>query len=202
MTSRMTVSLMNLFYKINRRESTAVLTGLMAVIIALEAKFSVYGIISVIIAFLVHEASHRQTARRAGCSSRFVLDPLGLLITLISAILPIAFLAPGYVGINCWGLPISREGLLRIAGSGPLSNIVMAVVSLSLLVVSGNWSSIAGSVNIVLFLRYFTIVNLWIAIFNLLPVPPLDGSKIFKADKKIWAAMISVAAALYIILVW
>jgi Zn-dependent protease len=191
--------LYRLFYEINRRESTAILTGLLAVILALATKFSYYGIISVIIAFLVHEFAHRQTARREGCSSRFVLDPFGLMITILSAIFPIAFLAPGYMGINCWGLPMTRKGLLRIAGSGPLSNIVLAVFAFLPLMLH---SYITLGYHALSFLYTFAVVNTWITIFNLIPFGPLDGAKIFRADRNAWVGMTGIAVVLYIALLF
>jgi Zn-dependent protease len=188
-----------LFYKINRRESTAILTGLISVILALATKFSYYGIISVVIAFLVHEFAHRQTARRLGCSSRFVLDPLGLIITLLSSIFPIAFLAPGYMGINCWGLPMTRKGLLTVAGSGPLSNIILALFAFLPLILRGY---IPFGYQTLQFLYTFAVINTWIAIFNLIPFGPLDGAKIFRADKKAWLGLTGVAVVLYIVLLF
>ncbi len=181
---------LRIFYELNRKEPNAIALALIAVIIALTPKFSYYGIASVIIGFLFHEIAHRQTARRLGCASRFVLDPMGFIITLVSSVLPIAFLAPGYVGINCWGLPLTREGILKIAGAGPLTNIIMAGIATGLLQI-GIWHP---------FLYIFAVINSWLAIFNLFPFGPLDGAKIFRANSKIWAVMIAVAGLIYFVL--
>jgi Zn-dependent protease len=43
-------------------------------------------------------------------------------------------------------------------------------------------------------------VNLWLAIFNMLPIPPLDGSKVFSWDKRIWTILFAVLIGLFLAL--
>lgn len=179
-----------LFKELNRTEARALAAALLGVSLALSPKFGLYGIASVLIGFIVHEMAHRQTARSVGCSSRFMLDPLGYSLTLVSTLFPIAFLAPGYVGIGCWGVVIGPRESLLISASGPATNIAMALVAYGLLQ--------AGFVHP--FLYVFAVINSWLALFNLIPLGPLDGAKILRASPGVWLAMAGVSAALYIFL--
>ncbi len=178
--------LLEIFDEINSREEIAFATSALALMIALTPKFGFIGIASVLVAFFPHELAHRQTARSLGCYSRFMVDPVGLAITLISTLLPIPILAPGYVALDCsWSRP-GRLGELRIAASGPLVNIAIGVVGVVLYKIGFGWASILAA------------INSWIAIFNLIPAGPLDGAKIIRLNAKVWAAM-TISA---IIILW
>ncbi len=147
--------------------------------------------------FIVHEAAHREAARRQGCIAGFVLTGLGLGITLLSGLLrsvgiPFAILAPGYVSIICQSArfwePIYRRDDV-IAAAGPATNIVLAYLA-----------EIAASL---LDPRYygfamgFAEINAWLALFNLLPFEPLDGSKIMRSNTLLWIILLlaSILAA-------
>jgi len=124
--------------------------------------------------FLVHELSHKISAKRYGLRARFMLDPMGSLLTLITAIpqMPFKIIAPGAVVIG--GL-MSASMMGSIALAGPLSNIVLSAI---LNIVSYLTVKIHG----LLWLRYVLIklasLNAFIAFFNLLPFGQLDGRKI------------------------
>ncbi len=144
--------------------------------------------------FLPHELSHRYMARRLGCFSRFVLDPMGLLLTIISAFLPIKIIVPGYVLISTHIYdPDERrhvEGLT--AAAGPVANIVVAAASLSLLVILHPPLAVSVLLYVTLYL------SSWLALFNLLPVPPLDGSKIIGWRPLFWLTLIAFSGLLFI----
>ncbi|MEM4035641.1 MAG: metalloprotease [Fervidicoccaceae archaeon] len=161
---------------INEREPLALATAAAALTLALLTKFGAVGVASVLAGFVAHELAHRAISRRYGCSSRFVVDSFGLLVTLISALLPVAFLAPGYVSSRC-PFTLSKFAEARIAASGPLANIALAVAALAVHTILGDWP-----------LRVFAEVNAWLALFNLLPIGPLDGSKVLRGSVVLWAA--------------
>ncbi|MDD4323601.1 MAG: site-2 protease family protein [Eubacteriales bacterium] len=144
----------------------------------------------------VHEASHAYAAFRMGddtaaLSGRLTLnpvkhiDPLGFLMFLL---LGIGYAKP--VPINparFTNAKSTRQGIVVTSLSGPLSNIILGAISWFLYcliyTVAVGFAWVSSPVIFVL-LQLFSslyVVNMWLAVFNLLPVPPLDGYKIFGA---------------------
>jgi Zn-dependent protease len=144
-----------------------------------------------LIAFTIHELAHAVTADRLGDPTprrmgRITLNPLAHLDPLGTILLLLAgfgWAKPVMVNpMNFRGNP--RTGMAIVAAAGPLSNLVMAalgalivrlgIVSLNELI-SGAFPSPG------FFLSVFIQINLILAFFNLIPIPPLDGSKILFA---------------------
>lgn len=153
----------------------------------LDPRFYTSGYFAGILAgFILHELAHRQVARRYGMHAEFIAYPPGLLITLASTVLPIIILAPGYVRTYAF-YGYNPRGFLNSVAAGPAVNIALALMGIIAYTAIGStwaWS--------------FAWVNGLIAVFNLLPVPPLDGEKIIRVDTRLWAAMFIVAAGLYL----
>lgn len=135
------------------------------------------------IAFLVHELSHKFLAQRYGCLAFFQAFNWGLVLAVAGSFFGFIFAAPGAVMIA--GV-VSQEENGKIAAAGPISNLILA---------AGFWvlANIFGQ-NI-LFSAGFQI-NAWLAFFNLLPVWQLDGLKVMNWDTKIWGILIAVAGFL------
>src|SRR3990170_2117216 len=138
-------------------------------------------ILVVIIAFLFHELAHRYVARRFGCIAVFKMWPPGLLLGFLLAFVGgFKFVAPGAVVIypfqfGRWGfkrvhLTMTEAGIKSI--SGIAVNLFFAAI----------FRPFAGSLMIsgLDVFASLSFVNAFLAVFNLLPVPPLDGSKVFK----------------------
>ena len=125
-------------------------------------------------AFILHELSHKVVAQYYGMWSEFRLDPFGLLISLITILSPIKLLAPGAVVI--FGFNASREKIGKISIAGPLSNIIQILVF-----------TLLAQFNRIFWLA--VVLNLDIAIFNLIPISILDGKKIFDWSRKVWATI-------------
>jgi len=148
-----------------------------------DIRAAIYALIAVLIAFFVHEMAHRFTAINLGYKARFVASTQGLILTLISALLPIKILAPGYVAIyGRYGGKPKDLGLIALAG--PLSNILIAVLAI---LVPFYW----------LFKFFIIVINLDIALFNLLPFAILDGYKVFRWNKLVWLVMFLITAVLW-----
>ena len=147
-------------------------------------------------AIILHEVSHGyvayllgdDTAKRAG---RLSLNPIKHVDPVGTIILPATMLILsggryffGWakpVPINPWAFKNQREGMLLTGAAGPVTNIVLAALSglLSRLFVgSGPLSAVAVSGIIATVLVYFCQANLVLAFFNLVPIPPLDGSRV------------------------
>ena len=139
--------------------------------------------IVVVLSFFIHEMGHKLMARRLGCMATYKLWPVGILFGLVSMFLKViggfVIIAPGYVEImpytfGRWGLRVIRltprdMGLIALAGVGV--NVFFAVF----------FSFFTGG-----FFRTLSHMNAVLSIFNLLPVPPLDGVKIFTWNMWLW----------------
>lgn len=166
-------------------------------ITSLSAGHITVAFITVSFGFLLHELSHRYVAHRFGSYAEYRMWPQGLALALLFSFLGFVFAAPGAVMIHersdLWGrsrgLSLKRSGIISLAG--PLTNIVLAIAFTVAGFLYPIYSAIAG---------FGASINIWLALFNMIPVPPLDGSKVFQWDKKIWAAALSLIIMLWIFL--
>ncbi|MCB8988236.1 MAG: site-2 protease family protein [Ardenticatenaceae bacterium] len=145
--------------------------------------------IVLLVAFTIHELSHAVVADRMGDPTprrmgRITLnpiahlDPIGTILLLVSGF---GWAKPVMINpMNLRGNP--RTGMAIVAAAGPISNVVMAVIfaipfQLGLVTFSPfGASTVIPSLSEVLF--QFVWINLILAFFNLIPIPPLDGYKI------------------------
>jgi len=130
--------------------------------------------------FIFHELAHRTVARYFGAYSEFRAWFDGLIFALILKILlGFTFIAPGAVYIFKEYLTPKENGIIAI--SGPLSNILLAVIFSVLSIFTPPFTLVH------LVLSYGAYINLYLAAFNLLPIPPLDGFKVLSWNFLIWA---------------
>jgi Zn-dependent protease len=152
----------------------------------------IFQIAILIMSVVVHEVSHGyaasmlgdQTARYEG---RLTLNPLKHLDPFGSVILPtISYFLGGF--IFGWAKPVpynphnlrpGRWSEALVAAAGPASNIAIALIFAAFLRIA----SVSGGVNgaFVAITASIIFINILLAIFNLMPIPPLDGSKILFA---------------------
>ncbi len=137
---------------------------------------------SVLVAITIHEFSHAAVAVYFGDNTpklmgRLSLNPLDHLDPL--GFLMLMFLGFGWakpVPINPYNLRNSRVGSALVAAAGPLSNL-LAIIIFSLLI-RLLASFFAADNLLIYFLFYLVLINFILFVFNLIPLPPLDGSKI------------------------
>jgi len=139
--------------------------------------------------FILHELAHRQVAKHYGLHAEYRAWTTGLLFTIILPIITAGsflFAAPGAVYIS--GSHITREqnGLISVAGAA--TNIVVAFMFLILLAAFKPGDLVAD------IFFYSAMINFFLAMFNLLPIGPLDGSKVFAWSIPIWGITIVIAA--------
>jgi Zn-dependent protease len=182
--------------------------------------------IPAIMAITLHEAAHGyaawalgdDTAKKAG---RLSLNPLVhvdrvgtillpgfLMIFQLLTIHRIAFLF-GWakpVPVGAWKFANPRRGMMIVAAAGPAMNFFLAwLAALSLHLVDG-MSGMAGQM-VVYFAEYFILTNLVLGLFNLLPIPPLDGGRIVvgllpENLARIWAGFERAGIVIVILLVF
>ena len=120
---------------------------------------------------------------------------MGLLFTFLSfvllqtSVLPLMIVAPGAVMIA--GLRnLNEYGKISIAG--PATNIAQAIIYLTIYLITplSIWGFLA---------QYGIEINAFLALFNLIPFGLFDGMKIFKWDKRVWAAA-AITAGLLLLL--
>jgi len=155
--------------------------------------------IAVALGFVCHELSHRSTAMRLGYIARYRIWPMGLLLALLLSFVTlgrVVFAAPGAVVIypKYYWAPLSRSDYSKIAASGPIANIVIGMVAFILV----NFMALPLWIHVPLL--YVAYVNLFLALFNLLPIPPLDGATVFKYNIKLWGALFIITVIPFITL--
>ena len=133
------------------------------------------------LSFLLHELAHKFSAQYFNLWAEFRLTMQGALITLISIFLPFKIISPGAVMIAGSG---TKEIVGKTAISGPVTNIILSTVCIMIAAVSQDLFLIVAFINALL------------AVFNLIPFGILDGLKVFKWNKTIWAVTFAAAIVL------
>lgn len=140
--------------------------------------------------FVLHELSHKFVAEHYGFWAEFRMWPVGLVIALATSVLGFIFAAPGATYISGTNISESENGVISIAG--PLTNVGVGLVFLPFFLLgSGNWR-VLGFVGLY--------INMFLATFNLLPIMPLDGAKVFRWSKVKWATIFVPLVVLILIL--
>jgi Zn-dependent protease len=153
-------------------------------------------IVPLIFAIVFHEVAHGWMARALGDPTahqmkRLTLNPVRHVDPIGTIVLPgiLALLkAPVFgwakpVPVNKWMLRNPRFGMMAVAAAGPASNLILAgvaavAVGLLLRPYAGLEEPSGLTAFVVLNLFNFIAINIFLALFNLLPIPPFDGSHI------------------------
>ena len=155
--------------------------------------------IAVGLGFILHELGHKVVAQRFGFFSEFRKWNYGLILGLLTVPLGFMIFAPGAVYFGSYGRMVTDEENGKISIAGPIVNIVLALIALFLTLSLRSYLTMenAGMMYIVLLTLVLTFnVNSFLALFNLLPIPPLDGSKVIQWNLPIYIITIAVAGIL------
>ena len=148
-------------------------------------------IIPLLFAITLHEAAHGWIASKLGdhtarMMGRVTLDPTKHIDPIGTIAIPLVLLLSSSGFIFGWAKPVpinfnalrnGKNGMIWVALAGPGANIVMAICWLFLMIIAIN-------MNIAVLIemgRIGILVNCVLAVFNLLPIPPLDGSRVISA---------------------
>lgn len=155
----------------------------------MEFIIAIFLVIILVFSAVIHEFSHGWMANHLGDPTakhmgRLTLNPIPHIDLMGSVLVPL-FLIIANVGIIfAWAKPVpynpynlrdKKNGEMLVALAGPVSNLIVAVIFgiiVQIMMMQGIDSSIIMLFGLIIF------INIILAIFNLLPIPPLDGSKI------------------------
>ncbi len=173
-----------LWFKLGRRPQTfELLNGI--------ANPFVIALFTVGVSFIVHEMSHKLVAQRYGSWAEFRMSPfmLALMLFLVYEF-GFLFAAPGAVMI--YGGNVGRRENGRISLAGPLSNLLLGLAFFPLLSETGILYEIG---------RYGVLINIALALFNMIPFSVFDGRKVWAWNKLVYLGMVIATLLLLVLFV-
>ncbi len=150
---------------------------------------TIFSLIVLLFSVIIHELAHGYVAYYLGdptakYQGRLTLNPIKHLDPFGSAILPLLLFisqSPILVGwakpvpINPYNFKDQKWGTLKVSIAGPICNIILAVF-FGLLIRFIPFSFFIASPGLLIIFSFIVHINIILAIFNLVPIPPLDGS--------------------------
>jgi len=150
---------------------------------------TIFSLVILLFSVIIHELSHGYVAYSLGdptakYEGRLTLNPIKHLDPFGSVILPLLLFVAGSPFLFGWAKPVpvnpynfsdKKYGEIKVSVAGPASNFALAIFFGLLLRFVPN-EIIFANQGIAIALSYIVAINIWLAVFNLIPIPPLDGS--------------------------
>ncbi len=149
---------------------------------------------AVITGFLLHELAHKWMAQQYGCWAEYRGNKNGLIFALVMSAFGFLLAAPGAVMIS--GRITDRQNGV-IAAVGPLTNIIIAIIALPIYFFTVGFDWPVSLLNELV--RFIIVINLLLAGFNMIPIQPLDGSKVIAWSKSAYVGIFAAIFALAMI---
>ncbi len=149
-------------------------------------------IVTVGVGFIFHELAHKFVANFFGAAAEFRMWVQGLVFMLFISLLGFVFAAPGAVYIYSPHLTRRENGIISVAG--PLTNLVLALIFFAVALLSP-----------VYFLGmnawyWGAKINIFLGLFNMIPIYPLDGSKVLAWNIFAWGIVAAVLLGMFVFL--
>ena len=141
---------------------------------------------AVMTGFLLHELAHKWMAQQYGCWAEYRGNRNGLLFALLMSSFGFLLAAPGAVMVS--GRINERQNGI-IAAVGPISNIIIALTAFPIYIFTVGLESPVSLIGELA--RFIVIINLILGGFNMIPIQPLDGSKIIVWSKYAYFGIIA-----------
>jgi Zn-dependent protease len=142
----------------------------------------------------LHEVMHKVVAQRYGLWAEFRYNLRGLAFAFIfAAAIGFLFGAPGATWISG---AVTKEQNGRISAAGPVTNLAIAAVLFTGFLVMMPQASNFGGALVIVYLTQAAFVNAILAGFNMIPLMPLDGAKVWAWNKAIYVGVVAIALAL------
>ncbi|MDQ3419184.1 MAG: site-2 protease family protein [Acidobacteriota bacterium] len=144
----------------------------------------------VLVSLTVHEWAHAWTADRLGDPTarllgRVSFNPIVHIDPIGTILLPLVAMFSGFpilgwakpVPVNTGQLRNPKRDFMIVAAAGPLSNVIQAAIAATIFHAVGGFAE-AGQMGVARILLMAVSINLLLAVFNMIPVPPLDGGNV------------------------
>ena len=151
----------------------------------------IYIVVAALFAIILHEIAHGlvstwlgdPTPKRQGRLSLNPLKHLDPIGTLCLIFFHVGWAKP--VVVNPDYYKNKKRGMALVALAGPLMNFLLSIFSIIIMAIFVKVNAYSNVLIIIYnFLLYFSVINLGLGLFNLIPIPPLDGSRILGAFLK------------------
>ena len=144
-------------------------------------------IAALVLSIILHEVAHGYAAYRLGDPTarnarRLTLNPLAHIDPFGSIILPLFLVITGSPVLLGWAKPVPfnpgyfrdpKKGIMLVGAAGPATNLLLAAIAAALIRLMPFLPY-----GVLFFLLSLCIVNVVLALFNMIPIPPLDGSRV------------------------
>lgn len=159
-----------------------------------ELSFFLNSLLVVGLAFILHEElGHKLVAQRYGYWAEYRAWPMGLFLALLLGVISrgaFVFAAPGAVMISGSRrvASVTKEKMGKIAVAGSVVNIILCIIFIFLAVIFGSSLFIMAAQ-----------VNVFLALFNMIPIGMLDGLKVMRWDRRVWGGVLGISIILFFI---